>query len=125
MTFKAMEAHDHSFGFTCRNWGYQQVISRSDAYFNNAAVRLADAFLIICTIVSSPTPPSPPPLPRLLIPKDLVTAYASLFDDPQYSDVCFVIRTRKGPEWRLYAAKKLLQGRCDYFDTSPCPIPCP
>ncbi|KAL8277951.1 hypothetical protein RQP46_009583 [Phenoliferia psychrophenolica] len=118
MTFKQMEAHDHSFSDTARNWGYANFLKRSDAYFTNPSVRLADAFLIVCTIVYSPTPPSPPPLPRLLIPKDLVNAYASLFDDPDYSDVCFRIRpegTKR--ERRLYAAKKILGGRSDYFDT--------
>ncbi|KAK4702760.1 hypothetical protein P7C70_g3460, partial [Phenoliferia sp. Uapishka_3] len=119
MTFKQMEAHDHSFSDTARNWGYANFLKRSDAYFSNPSVRLADAFLIVCTIVYSPTPPSPPPLPRLLIPKDLVNAYASLFDDPDYSDVCFRIRPQDGKkrERRLYAAKKVLAGRSDYFDT--------
>ncbi|KAK4049653.1 hypothetical protein OIV83_003928 [Microbotryomycetes sp. JL201] len=83
------------------------------------AVRVADAFLIVCTIVYSPTPPSPPPLPRLLIPPDLVSAYASLFDDPLYSDVVFRIRPARRPrakERRLYAAKKILAGRSEYFE---------
>ena len=84
MTFKQMEAHDHSFSDTARNWGYANFLvsalcwtcttctadraasqKRSDAYFSNPSVRLADAFLIVCTIVYSPTPPSPPPLPQI------------------------------------------------------------
>ncbi|KAK4056182.1 hypothetical protein OIO90_002913 [Microbotryomycetes sp. JL221] len=119
MTFKQMEANDHSFDDSARNWGYANFWKRSEAYFNNPTVRVADAFLIVCTIVYSPTPPSPPPLPRLLIPPDLVSAYASLFDDPEYSDVVFRIRPAKrprAPERRLYAAKKVLAGRSDYFD---------
>lgn len=80
-----------------------------------------DAFLIVCTIVYSPTPPSPPPLPRLLIPKDLVTAYASLFDDADYSDIVFRIRPSGKPERRerrIYAMRKVLAGRCEYFEDS-------
>ncbi|KDE03163.1 hypothetical protein MVLG_06320 [Microbotryum lychnidis-dioicae p1A1 Lamole] len=120
MTFKQMEANDHSFSDSARNWGYANFWKRSDAYYNNSQVRLADAFLISCTIVYSPTPPTPPPLPRLLIPKDLVAAYAAMFDDPDYSDVVFRIRPSNRPnvrEKRLYAAKKILAGRCEYFDT--------
>lgn len=83
---------------------------------------IQDAFSILCTIVYSPTPPTPPPPQRLLIPKDLVNAYASLFDDPDYADVCFVIRPaeKKSSEKRIYAAKKILAGRCEYFETSEC-----
>ncbi|KAM0787001.1 hypothetical protein ACM66B_006270 [Microbotryomycetes sp. NB124-2] len=119
MTFKQMEANDHSFDDSARNWGYANFAKRSELYFNNPAVRVADAFLIVCTIVYSPTPPSPPPLPRLLIPPDLVSAYASLFDDPEYSDVVFRIQPAKRPrtrERRLYAAKKILSGRSEYFE---------
>lgn len=35
MTFKQMEATDHSFSDTARNWGYQNFWKRSDAWFNN------------------------------------------------------------------------------------------
>lgn len=74
MTFKQMEAHDHSFSDTARNWGYANFLSpshlplgvqlrehdsrfvspeRSDAYFNNPSVRLA---------VRSSRCSTPPPL---------------------------------------------------------------
>lgn len=91
---------------------------------------LQDAFLIICTIVSAPVLPTTPPLPHLLVPKTLISAYASMFDDPDYSDVVFRIRTspendsgsirptKRKRERRLYAAKKVLAGRSEYFDTS-------
>jgi hypothetical protein len=81
--------------------------------------------MITCTIVYPPSPPSPPPLPKLLIPKNLVQSYASLFDDPDYSDVCFRIRPsgdHKGKERCLYAAKKILAGRCEYFESSMSPV---
>lgn len=119
-----MEASDHGFSESARNWGYQNFWTRSDAYFNNPTVKLADAMLICCTIEYSPTPPSAPPPPRLLIPKNLVNAYASLFDDPAYSDVVFRIRPAKGGrERKLFAAKKVLSGRSEYFDTSELPTP--
>lgn len=176
MTFKQMEATDHSFSDTARNWGYQNFWKRSDAWFNNrsSSYHLAraktdlycsdrssqresittssnriggelvtvdadlfharqDAFLLICTIIYSPTPPSPPPpLSRLLIPKDLVRAFGSLFDDATYSDVVFRIRPsgelRDGTtprERRLFASKKILKGRCDYFETSESSLSSP
>lgn len=71
--------------------------------------------IISCTIVYSPSPPTAPPLPRVVIPKDLVQAYASLFNDPEYSDVLFWVGKRP-----LYAAKKVLAGRSDYFVASAC-----
>ncbi|GAA5820780.1 hypothetical protein JCM11251_003157 [Rhodosporidiobolus azoricus] len=125
VTFKTMEPDDnHAFNSSYRNWGYAQMISRRDAYYNNAAARAADAFLVICTIVSTPTlPTSPPPATHTSIPKTLVSAYASLFDDPDYSDVVFRIRPekvegrrRKVKEKRLFAAKKILAGRSEYFE---------
>lgn len=89
---------------------------------------------IVCTIISSATAPSVSPIPRLLIPKDLVASFSSLFDDPEYSDVCFIIRSenvdddadgggggggrrKKKSEKRIYAAKKILAGRSEYFAT--------
>lgn len=89
-----------------------------------------DAFLIICTIVSAPSLPTSPPLPHLLVPKTLISAYASLFDDPDYSDVVFRIKPerdgsdlhgrpqKRKREKRLFAAKKVLAGRSEYFDDS-------
>ncbi|GAA5908157.1 hypothetical protein JCM6882_005959 [Rhodosporidiobolus microsporus] len=124
--YKTMEPDDnHAFNSSYRNWGYAQMISRRDAYYNNPAAKAADAFLIICTIVSTPTLPSPPPSTSSVpVPKDLVRAYASLFDDPDYSDVVFRIRPESGTgrkggkvkEKRLYAAKKILAGRSEYFE---------
>lgn len=53
------------------------------------------------------------------MPKDLLHSWASLFDDPDYSDVVFRIRPAggQGRERRLYAAKKVLVGRSSYFET--------
>ncbi|GAA5850768.1 hypothetical protein JCM9279_003914 [Rhodotorula babjevae] len=125
VTFKQLESEKpHTFWYRERNWGYASYLTRNAAFYNNPNTRAADAFLIVCTIVSAPTLPSNPPLPHLLVPKTLIHAYASLFDDPDYSDVVFRIRPERvggasGPrrrEKRLYAAKKVLAGRSEYFD---------
>ncbi|GAA6048051.1 hypothetical protein JCM3770_000167 [Rhodotorula araucariae] len=123
VTFKQLESEKpHMFWYRERNWGYNAFWRRGEAFYNNPGVRAADAFVIICTIVSSPTLPTTPPLPHLLVPKTLIHAYASLFDDPDYSDVVFRIRPEgrsalgRAREKRLYAAKKVLAGRSEYFD---------
>ncbi|GAA5991610.1 hypothetical protein JCM10908_005789 [Rhodotorula pacifica] len=128
VTFKQLEADEHHFTHKTRNWGYQSFWKRSEAFYNNPSTRSSDAFLIICTIVSAPSLPTSPPLPHLLVPKTLISAYASMFDDPDYSDVVFRIQPeqdttaahgrpqKKKREKRLYAAKKVLAGRSEYFD---------
>lgn len=90
-------------------------------YYQPHSVKTHDAFLVVCTIASSPsTPPTPPLNPRHLVPRDLLDAVGSLLDDPLYSDVEFVLPRRSGSAkgYRtIKAAKRLLQ-RVDYFDTS-------
>ncbi|GJN87729.1 hypothetical protein Rhopal_000684-T1 [Rhodotorula paludigena] len=125
ITFKQLESEKpHVFWAKERNWGYASFWRRNEAFYNNPNTRAADAFLIICTIVSSPTLPTTPPPPHLLVPKTLIRSYASLFDDPDYSDVVFRIRPEgqrgrnggKVREKRLFAAKKVLAGRSEYFN---------
>lgn len=123
IVFKQLEADNHDFSFRTKNWGFLNFWRRSEAYYNNPNTRASDAFLIVCTIVCEPTLPTSPPLPHLLVPKTLINAYASMFDDPDYADVVFRIRPegvegKKGREKRLYAAKKVLAGRSEYFDMS-------
>ncbi|KAJ3535861.1 hypothetical protein NM688_g6921 [Phlebia brevispora] len=85
---------------------------------------MSDAFLISCTITEAPTPPTPPsPIPYQLVPKELLTVMGALLDDPNYSDVEFVLPRRHGGARGknnkprvIYANKKLLT-RVDYFDT--------
>lgn len=92
---KMMEASDHVFSSEAKNWGWQSFARRSDVYYNNMAVRHADAFVIACTITHTPSKPAPPPQPAVqkrLMPLELVNAFAGMFDDPAYSDVKFVIR---------------------------------
>lgn len=51
-------------------------------YYRANSVWQQDAFLVICTISSSPAVPVlPPVLPRQLVPKDLVDAMGSLLDE--------------------------------------------
>jgi hypothetical protein len=98
-----------------------QFARRDSVYYQPHSVRTHDAFLIVCTIVSSPTTPVPPPIvPRHVVPRDLLDAVGSLLDDPLYSDVEFIL-PRRGRSLNgartIKAAKKLLQ-RVDYFNTS-------
>ncbi|GAA5895027.1 BTB/POZ and MATH domain-containing protein [Sporobolomyces salmoneus] len=128
LTFKQMEADNHSFSSKERNWGYQTFWKRSEAYYSNPATRSSDAFLIVCTITSSPVLPATSNVPLVSIPKDLVNSYASLFDDPEYCDVVFRIRpedednqgggkNKRKREKKLFAAKKILSGRSEYFQS--------
>lgn len=131
-----MEADSHSFSNLARNWGYQSFWKRSEAYYNNPTTRNSDGFLIICTITSSPSVPIVPPNPPLAtVPRDLLDSFAGLFNDPEYCDIVFRIRfgeddtveeddqgqmRKKGRsrEKKLYAAKKILSGRSEYFRAS-------
>jgi BTB/POZ domain len=60
-----------------------------------------------------------PSIQKRLIPSELIDAYASLFDDPAYSDVVFHIRSPKHKQGqrvrKLYASRKVLAARADYF----------
>lgn len=95
---KTMEAADHVFSHEARNWGWQSFARRNDVYYSNAHAKTHDAFVVVCTITYSPTPPAPPRLGmgvggrKKLVPTQLTDAFAALFDDPVYSDVKFLIR---------------------------------
>ncbi|MBW0486767.1 hypothetical protein O181_026482 [Austropuccinia psidii MF-1] len=129
-TYKTMEANDHAFNHEARNWGWAQYWRRNEAYYMNPSAKFNDAFLICCTIVYSPTPPAPQPTSQIIkkpIPLDLLEAYSSLFNDPLYSDICFkIIRRIRRPDpnrksriivRKLYASKKILIKRSEYFST--------
>jgi hypothetical protein len=90
-------------------------------YFHSNIVKDADAFVVICTITSSPITPVPPStIPRQQVPKDLLETLGSLLDDPMYSDVEFVF-PRRGRSIKnsrkIWANRKLIE-RADYFKTS-------
>lgn len=117
--FNTKEACDHAFSYKTANWGWAQFAKRDAVYYSAPQVRAADAFLIVCTITSSPvTPVQPPTAARQYVPKGLMDAVGSMLDDPLYSDVEFVIPSRKrlGKPKRIYANKKILS-RAEYFDT--------
>ena len=80
--------------------------------------------LITCTVIYPATSPtSAPPstsTPKSLIPSELVSAYASLFNDKDHSDVAFLIKPisaspSTAKPRRLYAIKKILSLRSEYF----------
>jgi hypothetical protein len=100
-----------------------QFARRDYVYYHSIPVKEADAFLIICTITSSPQPPiQPPTAPAQLVPKDFLERVGTLLDDPLYSDVEFVLprRSRPGEKRTIYANRKILE-RADYFQTSTIP----
>ncbi|KAG8986701.1 dolichyl-P-Man:Man(5)GlcNAc(2)-PP-dolichol alpha-1,3-mannosyltransferase, partial [Tulasnella sp. 427] len=117
--FNTKEACDHAFSYKTANWGWAQFAKRDVVYYSAPQVKAADAFLIVCTITSSPVKPvQPPTAARQYVPKGLMDAVGSMLDDPLYSDVEFVLPSRKrlGKTKRIYANKKILS-RAEYFDT--------
>jgi hypothetical protein len=93
-------------------------------YYSKSIVKANDAFVITCTISSTPGPPTPSPLiHKSLVPKDLLESVGQLLDDPLYSDIEFVLPSRNPrmpTSRRIYASKRLLN-RADYFDSSTFP----
>jgi len=103
-----------------------QFARRDAVYWQPLSVKGPDAFLIVCTITSSPaTPIQLPSIPRLPVPKDLLFSVGTMLDDPAYSDIEFVLPRRGRSSLHgaktIKAAKKLLQ-RVEYFDTSVSPF---
>ena len=97
-----------------------QFARRDHVYYHSAPVKDSDAFLIICTITSSPQPPiQPPTTPTQVVPKSFLECIGALLDDPLYSDIEFVVPKRSRPKEKrvIYANKKMLQ-RSDYFQSS-------
>lgn len=90
-------------------------------YYTRSIVKANDAFVITCTISSTPGPPTSSPLiHKSLVPKDLLESVGGLLDDPLYSDIEFVLPSRNPripTPRRIYASKRLLS-RADYFDSS-------
>lgn len=81
-------------------------------YYNLPAIVSADAFAITCTITGPPHRPPPP--------RTLMLATGALLDDPDYSDVQFVL-----PRGRtVRAMKKMLARRASYFESSACVAAC-
>ncbi|KAJ3513573.1 hypothetical protein NLJ89_g2872 [Agrocybe chaxingu] len=117
--YSSKEAHNHSFTSKTGNWGWAQFARRDSVYYQAMPVKAQDAFVIICTITSSPTTPPVQTLPRQPVPKALLDTVGELLDDPLYSDVQFVLPQR-GHSSRnaktIWASKRLLQ-RAEYFQT--------
>nr|XP_019047445.1 hypothetical protein I302_04058 [Kwoniella bestiolae CBS 10118]OCF26375.1 hypothetical protein I302_04058 [Kwoniella bestiolae CBS 10118] len=107
------DASDHTFAVKTANWGWQAFAKR-DALFQHPSVLQTDSCMIICTIQAQPQAPAG----VWVVPKELVSSVGSLLDDPLYSDVEFVIPSRRGSRATprsIFASKKLLR-RCDYFN---------
>jgi hypothetical protein len=102
-----------------------QFAKRDSVYFGSPAVRQTDSFVVICTITSSPVPPTNPPrFKKRLVPSAMLDVIGSLLDDPTYSDVEFVFPNKRpskravGPHpKKIWASKKLLM-RAEYFEAS-------
>lgn len=134
------DAHDHAFSHKTSNWGWAQFAKRDTVYFSNTAVKNADAFLITVTIQASPQKPKIDKPFGVNVPSALIRAMGSLLDDPEHSDVVFVVKpshsvkTRhndpgsgadsaahrlnslsKPPTRHIYAIKKILTARSEYF----------
>ncbi|KZT42659.1 hypothetical protein SISSUDRAFT_1041276 [Sistotremastrum suecicum HHB10207 ss-3] len=115
--YNTKEACDHSFSYKTANWGWAQFARRDHVYYSSNAVKQQDAFVIICTITSSPASPSPPsPIPRQFVPRDLVESFGALLDNPLYSDVEFVLPRQRGSGTRSILANKRLLQRAEYFN---------
>lgn len=117
------EACNHAFSQKTSNWGWAQFASRNTVFYDNNEVLQTNAFLISVTITASAERPRPLSL-GVTVPPALIQAMGSLLDDPDHSDVVFVIRRkRRHPktgaivtrERRIYAIKKILASRCEYF----------
>ncbi|KAG8697189.1 hypothetical protein FRC08_006682, partial [Ceratobasidium sp. 394] len=116
--FNSKEAYNHAFSWKTANWGWAQFARRDAVYYSPNSVRAQDAFLIICQITDSPAPPTSS-VSKQTVPRGLLGSVGSLLDDPCYSDVEFVLpaRRRGAKTKRIYASKKLLAGRAEYFQT--------
>ncbi|CAE6475932.1 hypothetical protein ACGC1H_007273 [Rhizoctonia solani] len=117
-SFNTKEAYNHAFSWKTANWGWAQFARRDAVYYAPNTVRLQDAFVIVCQITSSPSPPVSNTNVQS-VPRSLMASVGSLLDDPVYSDVEFVIppRRRGGKIKKIYASKRLLSGRAEYFET--------
>lgn len=117
------EACNHAFSQKTSNWGWAQFASRDTVFYGNNEVQQTNGFLISVTITASAERPKPLSV-GVTVPPALIEAMGSLLDDPDHSDVVFVIRRkRRHPktgaivtqERRIYAIKKILSSRCEYF----------
>lgn len=63
------------------------------------------------------TPPAPNAIPMVRpVSPEIVDTMVDLFDNPAYSDVVFKFPRRRGSGYRsIYASKKLLSRRSEYF----------
>ncbi|KAF9527601.1 hypothetical protein CPB83DRAFT_393844 [Crepidotus variabilis] len=116
--YNSKEAHNHTFTSKTANWGWPQFARRDSVFYQSIQARTQDAFVIICTITSSPMAPSVQTQPHQPVPKALLDTVGNLLDDPTYSDIKFVLAKRRPgiQESRtIWASKKMLR-RTEYFE---------
>lgn len=123
------EAYDHAFSHKTSNWGWAQFAKRDAVYFSNNVVKTADAFLITVSIQETPEKPRIEKPIGVNVPTSLVRAFGSLLDDPEHSDIVFIVRNPRPPcrasasasvppfpsTRRIYAIRKILAARSEYF----------
>ncbi|KAG8932698.1 hypothetical protein FRC02_000729 [Tulasnella sp. 418] len=99
-------------------WGYPQYVRRSEIYGDRAIAKANNGVKIICTMTYplSPLPYSrPPPTQPAAIPTDVLESLVDLFDNPDHSDVVFKFPTRFGTFRSIFASKRILARRSEYF----------
>ncbi|KDQ25891.1 hypothetical protein PLEOSDRAFT_1046123 [Pleurotus ostreatus PC15] len=124
--YNVKEAQNHTFtqeaSRLCfsqyQGFSWAQFAKRDAVYYNNNPNRNRDAFVIICTITRTPSPPAPhSPMRRKPVPMDLLHTVGALLDDPTYSDVEFILPRRGQPiqsARKIWASKRILS-RAEYF----------
>ena len=118
------EAPGYSFSHTAQNWGWSGFCSRDRVYFNNVAVKEADAVIITVSLTCHPVPAKSARPKGTMVPKTLLWAMSDLLDDPELSDVRFHFPAKQVSadglkRWQnrsdIHGIRKILMHRCEYF----------
>ncbi|PWN27889.1 hypothetical protein BDZ90DRAFT_231662 [Jaminaea rosea] len=116
------DAQDHSFSSKTSNWGWAQFAKRDVVFYDDPKVKETDCFLITVSIQGSPEKAVTEQPTGMVVPPALLSAMGSLLDDPEHSDVVFVLdqprrrdSTSRAPPRQIYAIKKILASRSQYF----------
>ncbi|PWN20564.1 hypothetical protein BCV69DRAFT_299046 [Microstroma glucosiphilum] len=124
MTIGTKEAHSHAYSSTTSNWGWAQFAKRDATFYANARVKEADGFLITVSVHPESEKPRTERPEAITVPSTLIKSVGSLLDDPDLSDVVFLIKPSvsqrppgrpKMPTRKIYAMKKVLAARSKYF----------
>ena len=94
------------FSVLTLHWHRASFARRDLVFYGQNSALNADAFVITCSIHGPPLRRGPP--------RELLTSVGTLLDDPDYSDVQFVLPRGRS----ICAMRKLLGRRASYYDTS-------